>query len=326
MELAEEALLALAAKLTDLLNNEYVKQEGLRRDIKALAKDFVKMHADLLHVSQMLVPEVDKDWWVGRVLEVAYGINNVIDTFVPLTRRRRPAAADLNVFKKMGRKATDIAKNFKGRRQLKDMNNLSKELLDLCWYILSLCSRYSRLNNTAAANSTASQGMDLRRFNMYKTEAELVGIEEPRDEIIRRLTDGGSEKTLKIVSIAGFGGLGKTAVAKTVHDRLKKQFDCSAFVSVGRDPRITGVLEELLEKLDKDKYSDIDTTRWDDRRFIDELRKFLQDRRSVILAYDFLYMIPYYCALKPFLHSTLYNVLLCCFVYIMVLPSAQSAD
>jgi hypothetical protein len=279
MELAMGALGALAPKLADLLNNEYVKQKGLKPDIEALSRELVMMHAALVDVSRVpreQLPEVDKVW-ARRVRELAYDTDDAIDTFVLLSRGRGPAAADLNVFKKMGRKAIDIAKNLKGRHQLADrvkgIKNLSKELADLC-------ARY-RLNSTAA-NPTVSESVDPRLLNMYKTEAELVGIEEPRDEVIRRLTDGGSEKTLKIVSIVGFGGLGKTAVAKTVHDRLKKQFDCSAFVSVGRNPQLTGVLVKLLEKLDKDKYSDIKTTRWEVERLSDELHEFLQDRRSVI--------------------------------------------
>jgi hypothetical protein len=134
------------------------------------------------------LPEVDKVWG-RRVRELSYDTEDAIDTFVLLAQEREPAAADLNVFKKMGRKAKDIAKNFKGRHQLadrvKDIKNLSKELADLC-------ARY-RFSGTAA-NTTASQGMDPRLLNMYKTEAELVGIEGPRDELIRRLTDGGSKK------------------------------------------------------------------------------------------------------------------------------------
>jgi Cdc6-like AAA superfamily ATPase len=280
MELALGALGGLAPKLTELLQDEYVKQKGLKPDIEALSRELVMMHAALVDVSRVpreQLPEVDKVWG-RRVRELAYDTEDAIDTFVLLAREREPAAADLNVFKKMGRKAIDIAKNYKGRHQLadrvKDIKNLSKELADLC-------TRY-RFSGTAA-NTTASQGMDPRLLNMYKTEAELVGIEGPRDELIRRLTDDGSNKKgLKIVSIVGFGGLGKTTLAKTVHDRLKKKFNCSAFVSVGRNPQITGVLEKLLEKLDEHKYSHIKTTRWDVEQLSDELHKFLQNRRSVI--------------------------------------------
>jgi hypothetical protein len=276
MELALGALGGLAPKLAELLQDEYVKQKGLKPDIEALSRELLLMRSALADVSREpleKLSEVDKVW-TRRVRELAYDTEDAIDTFVlRVVAGREPAAGDLNVFKKFYRKVVDVVKNLKGYHELadkvKDIKSLSKELADLAKY---------RFSGTAA-NTTASAGIDPRLLNMYKTEAELVGIEGPRDELIRRLTDGGSKKGLKIVSIVGFGGLGKTTLAKTVHDRLKKEFDCSAFVSVGQNPQITSVLEKLLEKLDEEKYSCTDMARWDYERFSDELYKFLQDRR-----------------------------------------------
>ncbi|KAJ1256340.1 hypothetical protein BS78_K048500 [Paspalum vaginatum] len=240
------------------------------------------MHAALKDVSQVprnKLPEVDK-LWARRVRELAYDTEDAIDTYAVRVVGRDPAADDLNIFKKICRKAAGVVKNAKGRHQLadkvKDIKNLSKELADLAKYRIS----------ATIANPTASTGLDPRLLNMYKSETELVGIEAPRDELIRRLTEGGSEQSLKIVSIVGFGGLGKTALAKTVHDRLKAQFDCNAFVSVGRNPHITSVLEKLLETLDGSKYSDIKTKRWDVERLYDELHTFLHDKRFFIVIDD----------------------------------------
>ncbi|WVZ88125.1 hypothetical protein U9M48_034676 [Paspalum notatum var. saurae] len=282
MELALGALGSLAPKLAGLLQDEYVKHKGLKPDIEALSRELLAMHAALKDVSQVpweKLPEVDK-LWARKVRELAYDTEDAIDTYAVRVARREPAADDLNIFKKICRKAAGVVKNAKGRHQLadkvKDIKNLSKELADLAKYRISATS----------ANPTASTGMDPRLLNMYKSEAELVGIEAPRDELIRRLTDAGPEQSLKIVSIVGFGGLGKTALAKTVHDRLKNQFDCSAFVSVGRNPRIMSVLEKLLEKLEENKYGNIKSTGWDVERLYDELHRFLHNKRFFIVIDD----------------------------------------
>ncbi|KAL6840944.1 hypothetical protein ACP4OV_029204 [Aristida adscensionis] len=264
MELALGAVSGLAPKLAELLKDEYVKRKGLRPDIESLSRELVIIHAALVDVSKVpwhKLQEVDKVW-ARQLRELSYDMEDAIDVFVLRTARRELAADDVNIFKKIGRKAVDIAKNLKGHHQIidkvKDIKNLSKELADMC-------AKY-RFKNTTI-NPTASTSIDPRVLNMYKSEAELVGIEDARDEVIRRLTDGGSDRSLKIVSIVGFGGLGKTTLAKTVYDRLKAQFDCSAFVPVGRNPILTTVLKKLLVKLDEKGYKYVNTEGWDDEQF-----------------------------------------------------------
>jgi disease resistance protein RPM1 len=52
---------------------------------------------------------------------------------------------------------------------------------------------------------------------------ELLGIEE-------------SVPQLKVVSDIGFGGMGKTTLAKQVYDKIKSQFDCTTFVGDSKSP------------------------------------------------------------------------------------------
>ena len=74
--------------------------------------------------------------------------------------------------------------------------------------------------------------VDPRLKALYTEATEIVGIEEAKKEVIAGLTEGDGGQQKKIVSIAGFGGLGKTTLAKAVYDEIKGQFDCTAFVSV----------------------------------------------------------------------------------------------
>jgi hypothetical protein len=72
--------------------------------------------------------------------------------------------------------------------------------------------------------------------------AYLVGIGEESQSLISRLYVGDdSNKMLNMVSIVGFGGLSKTALAKTVFDKIEKEFQCAAFAPAGREPNIKNV-------------------------------------------------------------------------------------
>jgi disease resistance protein RPM1 len=116
---------------------------------------------------------------------------------------------------------------------------------------------------------------------LYTHVTELVGIEETRDELINMLIQGDNwlKHPLKMVSVVGFGGLGKTTLAKAAYDKIKEHFDCDAFVSVSRNPDMKKVLKDILYELDKSKYADIHNAKRDERQLIDVLGGFLTNKR-----------------------------------------------
>ena len=63
-------------------------------------------------------------------------------------------------------------------------------------------------------------------------------MDDSRDETIQILMEGNepSKQQSEIVSIDGFGGLGKTSLANAVYEKLRAQFDYCAFVSVSQTP------------------------------------------------------------------------------------------
>lgn len=77
---------------------------------------------------------------------------------------------------------------------------------------------------------------------------ELVGIDLPRDEVVKILTQEGatSSKKLRVVAIVGDGPLGKTALAKAVYNSLSKQFDVAVWVTMPRRPGIIKILDDIL--------------------------------------------------------------------------------
>jgi disease resistance protein RPM1 len=96
-----------------------------------------------------------------------------------------------------------------------------------------------------------------------------------------RLTEDDDKSAQQtIVSVVGFGGLGKTTLAKAVYDKLKGQFDCTAFVPVGRHPDLNKVLKAI--SVDLGMHLNLETL--DERQLIDKLREFLENKRWVSSA------------------------------------------
>jgi Ni2+-binding GTPase involved in maturation of urease and hydrogenase len=129
----------------------------------------------------------------------------------------------------------------------------------------------------------------LRLSALYDNAVDLIGIEEKSEVLVQMLKDGDelSEKQLKMVSIAGFGGLGKTTLANVVYQKLKPQFDCCAFVSVSLTPNMKKIFENLLNQLDK-KNMNIVKDNWDQEQLIRELREFLKNKRYCLCTISWL--------------------------------------
>uniref|UniRef100_A0A0D9V083 NB-ARC domain-containing protein n=1 Tax=Leersia perrieri TaxID=77586 RepID=A0A0D9V083_9ORYZ len=133
---------------------------------------------------------------------------------------------------------------------------------------------------------------------LYAGDASgLVAIDATRENIIRRLTaedddhQGGAsaqQEQLRVVSIVGFGGVGKTTVANQVYAKIKDRFDCTAFVSVSRNPSTAKILEDILFGV-KGYYHLLPTTSGSDdphRELLDRLREYLKYRRYLLIIDD----------------------------------------
>jgi len=92
-----------------------------------------------------------------------------------------------------------------------------------------------------------------------------------------------SDERMRIVSVIGFGGLGKTTLSKAVYDKHKPAFDCGAFVPVGRNPDMKKVFRDILVEFD---YINPNLMVLDERQLINELRKLIQHKRCFFVIDD----------------------------------------
>jgi thymidylate kinase len=81
-------------------------------------------------------------------------------------------------------------------------------------------------------------------------------MEEPRDELVLHLV-GKEESTpmelqLKMASIVGMAGMGKTTLARLVYEAIGNKFQVRAFVSVNPGGSMKEVLASILEQVGAD--------------------------------------------------------------------------
>ncbi|XBH59690.1 hypothetical protein VPH35_114382 [Triticum aestivum] len=279
MEFATGALGTLLPKLGELLLDEYNLQKGLKKGIKDLMDELLVIQAVLLKVSNVPLDQLDPQVkiWANDVRELSFAIEDSLDSFMVRVEGVEPTKPHtfFGFIKKTCKKVT----------KLKIRREIANDIKDVKIQVKEVKERFDRYKDVIG-NTNARTEVDPRLLAMYTKVSDLIGIEMSTDELTERLSKGHdpSGETLKVVSVVGFGGLGKTTLAKAVYDKLNKNFDCGVFVPVGQNPDTKKVLRDILLELDRQLYRDASTM--DERQLINQLQTFLVGKRYFIVIDD----------------------------------------
>ncbi|KAG2558154.1 hypothetical protein PVAP13_8NG138603 [Panicum virgatum] len=262
----------------NLVTDEYKLQKGVRGPI-FLKAEFESMQAALPKVSEAPIdqpPDNQVKLWAREVRQLSYDVEDKIDIFMVRIDR---GPKDLHGLRGFIDRSMDLLTKAKIRHklgtQIKDLRSSIKEVSERC-------DRY--MVTQVAAMPADVPVQNLRLSDMYKKAVELIGTEEKSNELIQRLIEREEpyKKQLTKVSIVGFGGLGKTTLAKVVYDKLKEQFDCTGFVSVSLNPNLERIFISLLCQLGHRR----SVVTSDTEQLINEARDFLQDKRTTFSIHN----------------------------------------
>ncbi|GMI79081.1 RESISTANCE TO PSEUDOMONAS SYRINGAE 3, RESISTANCE TO P. SYRINGAE PV MACULICOLA 1 [Hibiscus trionum] len=218
--------------------------------------------------------------WVKHVREAAYGIGDVIDEYMLCAAKHR----DQHGFKA-------FLKRIAGRiRSLKKEREMMSKIQDLKRSVHEIGNKRRRLDIHVSEQGGSSRGHVDPRAGLHFVESDaLVGIEDSRDELIRRLNDGESMRT--VISLVGMGGIGKTTLAKKVYDDVKDsfEFDCHAWITVSQSNIMVERLRTMIRRFHEAMNEHLpiginDVT--DAEELIGKSRDYLQYKRYVVVFDD----------------------------------------
>nr|BAK04084.1 predicted protein [Hordeum vulgare subsp. vulgare] len=282
MEIAMGAIGPLLPKLGELLMGELTMEKKVRKGIESLVTELKLMHAVLSKVAKVPADQLDEGVkiWAGKVKELSYQMEDIVDAFMVRLEDGGEPANPKNRVKKIVKK---VKKLFKNGKDLRSISGALEEVVGEAKQLAEQRQRYELVHDTGVGSS-----IDPRVMALYKDVTELVGIEDTRDELINMLIGGDDwlNHPLKTISIVGFGGLGKTTLAKAAYDKIRVHFNCDAFVSVSQNQDVKKVFKNILYELDKHKYAHIRNEEWEERHLIDELIEFLNGKRYLIIIDD----------------------------------------
>ncbi|XP_062195696.1 disease resistance protein RGA5-like [Phragmites australis] len=257
-------------KLAALMSDKYKKIKGLEEKVSNLKCELIYMNSVLEKMEQDAdkLDQQDKIWRKD-VIEMSYDIEDYIDDFI----HRFGEAGD-----KVG--TGILQKAYHYLITFMDRHRLANQFQEIENQVMQASKRRKRYKLHQCISTTTPVIVDPRLSAFYKESASLVGIDTQKEELVKWVMD--EEQQLKVVSIVGFGGLGKTTLAKKVYDEVSGKFDCKALVSISQNPDMIRILNSVLKQLGLPTYSHA----CGEKDLIDDISRHLQDKRYFIVVDD----------------------------------------
>nr|CAB3479658.1 unnamed protein product [Digitaria exilis] len=191
----------LLAKLTTLMGDEY-KFKGLRKEVSFLKYELNAMKALLEKMDNTDDLDPQAKNWRRDIIDMTYDIEDYIDDF-------------MHHFGEANDKVGILQKASHSLRVIKDRYRIANKIQEIKSRVLEASERRMRYKVDECISIHISTSIDPRLSALYKESTNLVGIDKQKEHLVKLIGDEGQQ--LKVVSIVGFGGLGKTTLANEVY-------------------------------------------------------------------------------------------------------------
>ncbi|XP_071916924.1 disease resistance protein RPM1-like [Coffea arabica] len=235
--------------LATLLREEGSLLGGLRQEVQLIKDELGHMKAFLKVAEAKEDDDPRLQEWINQVREAAYDIEDVLDEFV-----LRFAGYRHHGF------GGSLQRILKASKSLRARHQVASEIQSIKSRIKNISEGRQRyqaefaIDDRVAGSSTMTNSWRYSRDDaLLVEEAKLVGIDQPKQHLISELLEG-DDYQLKVVSVLGMGGLGKTTLVKKVHEDpdVRKNFPVRAWVTVSQTCDFPKRLRDLIWQLHKE--------------------------------------------------------------------------
>ncbi|XP_037416054.1 disease resistance protein RGA5-like [Triticum dicoccoides] len=256
---------SLLGKLATLMGDEFAKLKNLRKEVKYISDELSSMKDALERLADVDELDIQTARWRDAVREMSYDIEDIIDDFMCKIGEKSKKSGFVH----------DTIQRLKTARA---RHQIAGQIEDIKKLVCETSERRERYKLDVPTSRNVA--VDQRVVALYASADKLVGMEGPTNELVSWLKD--EENKLKVVSIVGFGGLGKTTLANQVYHKLEGEFQCGAFVSVSQKPNIPKLLQSLLTKLGcRQSFHDAELT-----VLLDHVIENLKNKRYLVIIDD----------------------------------------
>ncbi|KAL6900855.1 hypothetical protein ACP4OV_005531 [Aristida adscensionis] len=278
----------IISRLSTQLETEYVRLNGMHRQIAFLRDELSSMSNTLETVSESEEANPQVKEWMNQLRELSYDTEDCIEIFSH--QLGQVDTCDGFIHKIINKVIT-----------LKAHYHIGNQINELKERVLEVSDRRKRYKLDPSSSCSKSVAIDPRLPALFEEADRLVGVDSQVEKLVKWLIeDTDLHPQRKVVSIVGFGGLGKTTLANQVFQKVRSEFDCMAFVSISQTPDVNKILTATLLQFLKSSSTvtadqNQDTARKQEYLYLKTLeypelvnvnRDYLQNKRYLVIIDD----------------------------------------
>ncbi|CAK7324251.1 unnamed protein product [Dovyalis caffra] len=240
--MAEGVVTFLLTKLADFLLDKE-KLAEVKDEAEYVSDELEFMTAFLRLADAMEDTDSALKLLIKKVRDVAYDTEDSLDEF-RLCLANDNGHGVFSCFRKICRSIKDARAR---RRIASKIQGIKSRVISISESHRRYCNKNNIMVHGSSSNS--STRTECRRDALLVEEADLVGIDKPKTQLIERLL--GTKSRREVVSVVGMGGLGKTTLVKRVYDDpdVKKHFKFRAWITVSQSYKTEDLLKHMIQQL-----------------------------------------------------------------------------
>nr|GMC87153.1 disease resistance protein RPM1-like [Ipomoea batatas] len=274
--MAEAAVRFLSNQLSAIIREEWSLLAGIRNDAEDIKIALDRLTAALRVADEREEIDHEVKAWVKIVRELAYDAEDVLDEFLFRFGGGRIGGG---FYTKINNIYTSL-KNLRTRRRLAlALRRIKAKINENSRYQPSLPT-----STTGTVHNRNNQLHDGRVGALFQEDSDLVGFENSKQSLIKLLL-GAVDDDLRVHSVVGMGGLGKTTLVKKAYDdaQVTKHFQRRVWVTVSETFKIEELLKDVIKQLGNPPNG---FESWDSAKLIESVRNILSEQSYIIVLDD----------------------------------------
>ncbi|XP_015876777.4 protein RECOGNITION OF PERONOSPORA PARASITICA 7-like [Ziziphus jujuba] len=263
-KLAESFLSQAVERIADLLIHEAASLRNVRDDVVLLQDELQSLQGFIKSADTKQHNDKHLQCLVLKVKDVASDAEDVIETYIF----------------KVASSYIKACHNKRARAQISFVRERIKVIFTSMqtYWIASVAA-----GEVKTSGSTVELQRKLRKSSPNEEEEDVIILEDSSRDLTAKLTN--VEDQLRVVSVVGMGGLGKTTLAKKVFKSVKQHFDSAAWVFLSQRFVPKDVLIGIIKQVDSSKTQD-DLQQKEEPELIEWLQNELKQKRYLVVLDD----------------------------------------